>query len=195
MGSKWTLRNDGYDYFDYDYVLLKLDKPYTINSTVQLRLNFDSNLPAIGDNLTLCGMGQGNFPNHKDKDGKKNKKSVDYLHFAIEQYQYTNTDCNLKSKNGVKMWNGAVTARQLCWPERCLKKMEICAGLGDSGGPLVKIEGNIHVQVGVVSYGSENGEKPDIFARVSKFCDFTKKWVCDKWKSASSPKYICDSAC
>lgn len=197
--SKWTLGNTNYDYFDYDYALLKINKPYNMkDSPVQFRLNMDANFPMIGDDLTLSGLGAGNFPNDPDfePDGDNDDGgNVDYLHYATALYKYTNKDCNRKKKNGIKMWNGAITSRQMCWSERCWKELEVCPGAGDSGGPLVKIEGNIHTQVGLVSYGSNSGKKPDVLARVSKFCAFTKKWVCRKWKSMSPSEYLCASPC
>lgn len=195
--SQKTLNGNGGDDFDYDIALLKVDKPYDVkNSPITFRFNMDNDLPSKGEDLTLCGMGRGNFPNDAGFNGTDDEGGyMDYLHFGIAPYKYTNKSCNRKRKNGVTMWNGAVTKRQLCWSETCLDKWGICPGKGDSGGPLVKIVGNVHTQVGIVSYGTDKGERPDIFVRTSSLCSWVKRKVCSKWKSMQQSEYLCSNSC
>jgi len=218
-GSKWrrvvdiqihpktkqcTLQNSGCDNWNNDYALLKLNKPYDMSkyTNIQLRLNMaGNNIPEKGQDLTLCGFGEGNFPNGEftspDEDGKVDGKETDYVHYATTPFNYTNKECNTDGEfEGIKMWAGAVTSREMCW-ERCWKENEICPGSGDSGGPLVIIdkERNIYTQVGVVSHGSVSGEYPDVLARVSKFCKWTKKKLCNKWESLGPDDYLCKNSC
>lgn len=195
--SQKTLNNNGVDDFDYDIALLKLDQPYDItNSPITFKFNMDHNVPLKGEDLTLCGMGRGNFPNDSSFNGTDDQGGyVDYLHFGIAPYKYTNKNCNRKRKNGVKMWNGAITRRQLCWSETCIDKWGICAGSGDSGGPLVKIAGNTHTQVGITSYGSSAGDRPDVYTRTSRLCSWVRRKVCNKWKSLQQSDYLCNNSC
>merc|ERR1712154_83979 len=97
----------------------------------------------------------------------------DVLHYATTPYMYTNDVCNTNGKvDGVLMWGKKhVTDRQMCW-SRCWEDMEVCPGSGDSGRPLVIINDDVHTQVGVVSYGTASGKKPDVLTRVSIFCQW-----------------------
>jgi len=181
----------------YDYALLKLNKPYDMSkyTNIQLRLNMAGNkIPKKGQDLTLCGFGEGDFPNGKFTP---KGRETDYVHYATTPFNYTNKECNTNGKfEGVEMWAGIITPQQMCW-ERCWEKYEICPGYGDSGGPLVIVDKvtNIYTQVGVVSYGSSNGKKPDVFARISKFCQWTKQQLCDTWKSLGPDDYLCKNSC
>lgn len=196
--KKCTLKNDCWG--RYDYALLKLNKPYDMSkyTNIQLRLNMAGNkIPEKGQDLTLCGFGEGDFPNGGFTSPDKNGKTQDYVHYATTPFKYTNKECNTNGKfEGVEMWAGNITPQQMCW-RRCWEKYEICPGNGDSGGPLVIIDKvtNIYTQVGVVSYGPKSGKNPDVFARVSNFCEWTKEKLCNNWKSLGPDDYLCKNSC
>ena len=193
-GKTTTMTLDNISHSDYnaDIALLKLEKAVVTFSPIELVLNMNDAIPEIGDDLTMCGLGRGNFPNN-------NLLSVGYpefLHYATSPFKYTRSVCNSggKASDGVQMWEDWLTPRQMCW-SRCWTKNEVCHGTGDDGGPVVKIDGNIHTLVGVVSTGSSRGKKPDILASVSRLCEFFQDALCTEWQTFGPSSYLCSSTC
>lgn len=52
---------------------------------------------------------------------------------------------------------------------------------GDYGGPLVCRKGTKYVQVGIMSFGSQNGcglpNKPGVYTQVSKYLPFLEEYI------------------
>jgi len=204
--KKCTLNNNGCDDLHYDIALLRLNESFIMDpiinpNNIQLRLNMNGSVPTIGEDFTLCGMGRGNFPNDDNMFNDDEGVYPDKLYYASEEYKYTNQQCSTTGEvDGVQMWGPRqITTEQMCWSE-CATTFEVCPGSGDSGGPLVIIgsEQNsaiIHTQVGIVSFGDDDGLKPDVFTRVSTMCEWIKEWVCVKWQSLSSFDYLCSTPC
>lgn len=194
--TKKTLKN-AYFKLDFDIALIKLNEPYfpENSSDIVLRINTEEEIPTLFDTLEVCGLGRGNFPNDPnsepgDDDNYDDDTGLfpDVLHYAQLPYRYTNEECN--SPN---IWDGQVNERMMCGGIQCADELGVCPGSGDSGGPLVKIDGNVHTQVGIVSKGSSDGKNPDIFTRVSSFCHFIKKTVCEEWGLSDAD--FCSSNC
>lgn len=192
--KRCTLKNNwDCDELNFDYALMRLEKPYDMTefSNIELRFNMIQNSPSIGQDLTLIGMGRGNFINNEDL--KLPGDRTNDLFFATLPYKHENKKCG-------KLWDRSnkIPSTRICWNEgSCKKEESICAGKGDSGGPLVSIEGNVHTQIGVVSYLSNNDNAPDVFTRLgaTKICKFTQKQLCKKWKVVDTKHYLCANEC
>lgn len=180
----------------YDIALLKLDQQYNHDGP-QLKLNLDNKYPQLGEPLTVIGHGNGNFPNDDENFNDDEGTEIDDLAYGTTPYVYMNQECGSgkKLKKNVWGWNYKIDNWQICM-DGCVKKWDVCPGYGDSGGPVISIGANSDTQVGIVSYGDFDGEKPDVLARVSWYCDFIKYVVCDKWQSLSNSDYLCrENAC
>jgi len=199
--SRATLDNDNDDTWRYDYALLRLEEPYEYppGNNVELRLNMGADFPQRGDALTLVGLGKGDFPNDTEDD---NPPTDDYggfnptrVHYGSHPYTYSNRQCG-------RIWEWTIHDEQICWSDcEGWPDSGVCMGKGDSGGPLVSIDGNVHTQIGVTSYlSSAEGDElqePDVFSSVGSYdlCVFTKRWVCDEWRSMTDDDYLCREAC
>jgi len=201
--SRATLDNDNEDTWRYDYALLKLEQPYEYpagSSNVELRLNMGAAFPRRGDVLTLVGLGKGDFPNDTENDN--NPSTDDFggfnpnrVHYGSYPYTYSNRQCG-------QIWDWTIHDEQICWSDcEGWPDSGVCMGKGDSGGPLVSIDGDVHTQIGVTSYMSsaegDEVQEPDVFASVGSYdlCVFTKKWVCETWKSMGDDDYLCSETC
>ena len=157
---------------NYDYALMLLETEYIIESDITLKLNFDSDFPEEGSVLDVLGMGT----------TSSGASSVANMLRDVKVPAITNAEC--KNNYG----SSSVTSKMLCagYPEG---KKDACQG--DSGGPLVKINGNIHTQVGITSwgYGCALAGKAGVYSRVSEEILWMRKVICDDWKVGSD---LCD---
>lgn len=117
------------------YRLIQLPEPIAEVSPVALFVNEDSSLPSRGQILTVIGVG----------NTMQNGEQSDILQ-ELEVPAVSNAACNDEDS-----YNGDI-----------IDEVMFCAGMeeggadscqGDSGGPIVIVNGNSHIQVGVVSWG------------------------------------------
>ena len=153
-----------------DYALALLEKAYVMDSDIQLVLNENTNVPRDKEMLDALGMGQ-----TKDRDNGPETAELRDLKVPA----MTNNECR-------NYYGSDVKNNMLCAGYKEGKK-NIC--YGDSGGPLVKIDGNKHIQVGVVSFVGEKcvgKNSPGGYARVSEEIDWMRGIICNAWKIESS---------
>jgi len=143
--------------------LVLLEEAYNMDSSIQLVLNENSNFPPDDELLDVLGMGA------KQQSGFLTNELRD-----VKVPTMTNQEC--KNYYG----SASVTNKMLC---AGFKEGEKDACQGDSGGPLVKIEGNKHIQVGIVSWGIGCAQKnnPGVYSRVSEEIDWMRGIICDDW--------------
>jgi hypothetical protein len=157
---------------NYDYALILLETEYIIESDIKLKLNFNSNFPAEGSDLDVLGMGT----------TSSGASDVASILRDVKVPAITNAEC--KNNYG----SSSVTPKMLCagYPKGGKDSCQ-----GDSGGPLVKINGNVHTQVGIVSWGAgcALAGKPGVYSRVSEEISWMRKVICDDWKVGSD---LCD---
>jgi hypothetical protein len=157
---------------NFDYALMLLEKDYIIDSDIKLVLNYNNNFPEAGTNLDVLGMGT-------TSSGASNVAS---MLRDVKVPAITNDECKQAYNSN------SVTSKMLCagYPEG---KKDSCQG--DSGGPLVQINGNIHTQVGIVSWGAgcALAGKPGVYSRVSEEIEWMQGVICDTWKVDSD---LCD---
>jgi len=154
---------------NYDYALFRLEDKITLASNVVLKLNQEDAFPAIGQNLTVIGLGA----RSEEEDG-----SMPLLLHEVEIQAIDHKVCN-------RQYEGKVEQQSM-----------FCAGVdgggkdscqGDSGGPLFIRNGTEHIQVGIVSWGqgcARNGY-PGVYARISHVYDWIRKIACGCWQSDS----------
>ena len=117
----------------YDYMLIKLSSPVT--SVTPIPVNFDQAVPAVGESLTVIGLGV----------TQENGNQPDFLR-QVSVDTFSDSDCS-------SLLNGAIQ-----------EDIMLCAGFregqkdscqNDSGGPLFTVDssGRYDKQVGVVSWG------------------------------------------
>jgi trypsin len=167
------------NYNDYtsenDFALLKLQSPVTLSTILELSINDSMGSPSNGQDLTVLGLGlttegNGNSAANKLRD--------------VEVQAIDTADCNAGSAYDGEVYDDSM----------------FCAGVeggvkdscqGDSGGPIVIRDGNKHIQVGVVSWGTGCAQEsyPGVYARVSSAHEWIKGVVCDDWGSDAS---FCD---
>ena len=147
-----------------DFVLLRLWEDVPMSTEVTLSLNSQYVVPSEGDPVTTLGLGtlqQGGDVSNILRD--------------VEVFAINSEVCN-------RSYNGEV-----------IDDVMFCAGVegggqdacsGDSGGPLILKSGNIHLLVGIVSwgYGCAQAEYPGVYARVSSSYNWIKTTVCDDWR-------------
>jgi len=154
-------------YLNNDFGLLLLEKPYDYamnsNNKIQLVLNKDHNIPRSGDMLDAIGMGAKVF------GGSGGTELRD-----VSVPATSNPECREIYQT--------LTDRMLCAGEVDGGK-DACQG--DSGGPLLKRDGNIHIQVGIVSFGRNCAKFPGVYARISRGYNWIHKQVCEKWQVPS----------
>jgi len=137
-----------------DVMLVQLEEPVT-NTSVQ-ELNFDANVPADGETVTVIGIG------HTMEGGP----------FAATLQV---VDVNIVDFETCQNFFGII-----------VDDIMVCAGAdardscqGDSGGPLLTAN---NVQVGVVSFGAgcaQEGVPAAVYARVSAYEEFFKIGICE----------------
>ena len=151
-----------------DFYLYKLESEVFPATQVILTLNQDGAVPAADDELTVLGLGV------LEQGGT----TPDFLNDVVVP-TVSNEFCGSSQSYGDEFF-----------PE-----VMLCAGVpqkdscqGDSGGPLVMRDGNNHVLVGVVSWGTGCGEPdfPGIYARVSSAMSWIESIACDTWNSNGS---------
>jgi len=147
-----------------DFGLVLLEKSYSMNSDIQLLLNEDPSYPPNGEMLHVIGMGA------TSKGGPQASELRDALVPAMSQQQCMNYYHLSDAKMCAGEINGPTDACQ-----------------GDSGGPLLKKRSNnVHIQVGVVSYGAGCAKYPGVYSRISNQIDWIRNQVCQTWKVSSS---------
>ena len=125
--------------FDNDFMLVFLSRATTANVEL-IKLNTDSSVPDIDEEVTVMGWGDTDISNHVST-------LTDVL-LEVQVKVISNDECDNSSGSidGSGTYNGRITQNMLC-AEANLK--DSCQG--DSGGPLVTRDGKL--QVGVVSWG------------------------------------------
>ena len=147
-----------------DFGLVLLEKSYSMNSDIQLLLNEDPSYPPNGEMLHVIGMGA------TSKGGPQASELRDALVPAMSQQQCMNYYHLSDAKMCAGEKDGPTDACQ-----------------GDSGGPLLKKRSNnVHIQVGIVSYGAGCAKYPGVYSRISNQIDWIRNQVCDTWKVSSS---------
>ena len=151
---------------DNDFALYRLEKEVNIKTDITLLVNSEYKVPSVGQPVTVIGMGM------LYEEGPADNYLRDVEVLAIDE----------KVCNGRKGYGGLVN-----------DDVMFCAGVegggqdacsGDSGGPLILKSGNIHLLVGIVSwgYGCAQAEYPGVYARVSSSYNWIKTTVCDDWR-------------
>jgi len=151
-----------------DFMVMKLNNPVDIPI---ININADPEFPAEDATLTVVGFGavfEGGW-------GPRILQEVDVQHVSQEQ-------CN-------EEYDGDI-----------IEDVMLCAGVvgggkdscqGDSGGPIVqKVDDDLHVQVGVVSWGrgcARDGYS-GVYSRTSGAKDWLKSKICEL--SADPPAYL-----
>jgi hypothetical protein len=157
-----------------DFMLLRLQQPVTTTGGVVLELSDDPSNIQDGTPLTVLGLGVTNT------DGTTPQQLMDVQINAFSDDQCAEA-YGTEPSEGVSlsvMFCAGVNGggKDSCW--------------GDSGGPLVKIEGNRHIQTGVVSWGMDcaHPEYPGVYSRIPgnpQGFGWIKSIVCDSDPSAS----------
>ncbi|CAJ1963773.1 unnamed protein product [Cylindrotheca closterium] len=153
-----------------DIMLIQLQEPITVVTPVTLSLNENSTVPARGQLLTVIGVG------NTEEDGEQSNILQELTVPAV----------SLEACNDEESYNGDI-----------IDEVMFCAGVieggqdscqGDSGGPIVAVDGDTHVQVGVVSwgYGCAQADFPGVYARTSSAMDWINFLVCDCWGYADA---------
>ena len=165
--------------FDNDFMLVFLSRATTANVEL-IKLNADSSVPDINEEVTVMGWGDTDISNHVST-------LTDVL-LEVQVKVISNDECDNSSGNidGSGTYNGWITQNMLC-AEANLK--DSCQG--DSGGPLVTRDGKL--QVGVVSWGIGCASKhfPGVYARVSPAYDWIEREVCKGSEYAVEAGFDC----
>eukprot|EP00526_Cylindrotheca_closterium_P006657 CAMPEP_0113625050 /NCGR_PEP_ID=MMETSP0017_2-20120614/12929_1 /TAXON_ID=2856 /ORGANISM="Cylindrotheca closterium" /LENGTH=751 /DNA_ID=CAMNT_0000535131 /DNA_START=180 /DNA_END=2432 /DNA_ORIENTATION=- /assembly_acc=CAM_ASM_000147 len=156
---------------NYDFALLRLADKVTLPTTsnIVFKINKDEALPAIGQNLTVVGLG---MMGEDDDD----------MPTILQEVQVHAIDHKVCNQD----YDGQV-----------LEESMFCAGVegggkdscqGDSGGPLFIRNGNEHIQVGIVSWGEGCARSgfPGVYARISHAYDWIRQVACGCWESSAS---------
>jgi len=156
-----------------DFMLLRLATPVTTEGVVLELSNSAADIQA-GTPLTVLGLGV------TSTSGTNPSQLMD-----VEVNAYSDPDCAASYGSDVylsSMFCAGVPGggKDSCW--------------GDSGGPLVKIDGNVHKQVGVVSWGYDCAHPnfPGVYSRIPQSnngFEWIKTTVCDVWGEQAS---FCD---
>ncbi|KAG7351396.1 secreted trypsin-like serine protease [Nitzschia inconspicua] len=161
---------DGYNSFDYDIMLLKLDE--SLIQFKPLSLNFDNSLPQVGDAVTVIGLGLTDAQDYN---------SVSDILQELNLEIVPTEECFLPGSELNDVVNGDT--------EFCASSPGKTGGqdscLGDSGGPVFSVDSSgEHIQMGVVSWGgylcAEPGES-GVYSRVSTSRDFILSAVCGEF--------------
>merc|ERR1712160_196793 len=134
---------------DYDYALVRLNKPVTNIDPVIM--NEESDIPQQGQDVTTMGFGR----TTNNGNGKPSKKLLE-----VTVSTMSNKDCKNKYGSGI-------TDRMVCAEGGNTK--DSCNG--DSGGPLISENSNSVKLVGITSWGGQkcaDKNAPGVYARVSE---------------------------
>jgi len=144
-----------------------LEEEYIIESDITLVLNDNSNFPSTGDDLDVLGMGT------TSSGGNLSNRLRD-----VKVESFSNNQCK-------KYYGNSITDKMIC-AGYVEGGRDSCQG--DSGGPIVKVNGNTHIQVGIVSWGDgcAYANKPGVYSRVSEEIDWMRGIICDQWGVESS---------
>jgi len=148
-----------------DIMLIQLEEPITVTTPVTLSVNGNPSMPTRGQMLTVIGVGV------TEENGFQSDILQELEVPAV----------SLEACNDEDSYNGEI-----------IDEVMFCAGIeaggqdscqGDSGGPIVVVNGNNHVQVGVVSwgYGCARENLPGVYARTSSAMDWIKFVTCECW--------------
>lgn len=158
------IMHPSYDVYttDYDIALLKLKKPVSLTTGVQmipLASSTNASLYAADVSLTVSGWGttsSGGFTSQ-------------YLR-KVNVPVVVNTQCNA-------MYYGEITERMMCAGDTVSGGVDSCQG--DSGGPLIGQQNGNWVQVGIVSWGvgCADAAFPGVYTNVSNLRDWVAKKV------------------
>lgn len=138
-----------------DFAILKLSSPvYTV---YPIALNGDGAGPAIGQSLTVIGVGA--IRENGPSSGVLQQASVNVL--------------NPDTCNSNRQYNGMVIASTMFCAGTQSGERDSCQG--DSGGPLIQVINGIDTLVGIVSWGEgcARSSYPGVYARVS----WAKSWI------------------
>ena len=182
-----------------DFMLVFLEGTPTADNVIQVKLNSDSLVPSLGQDMTVMGWG--------DTDPRHDILTVG--EFSTPSEVLLNIDVGyLSNEECGSMWDGGFLGFggdfQWFWEVDITDSM-MCAKRsngqgtcqGDSGGPLIirGADGASDLQVGVVSFGSLSGcadtDKPDVYARVSNAYEWIQSEVCKGSTYASEAGFDC----
>jgi len=163
---------------DNDFMLLRLAEPVEMDTTVTLELSNNVNDIQGGNELTVLGLGvtANCFLGFCWGGNSAPSQLMD-----VDIQAYSDADCIDAygvGTNGVQidsMFCAGAVGRDSC--------------SGDSGGPLVRRVGNVHYQVGVVSWGigCADSRFPGVYARIPSYgYEWIKQVVCDQWGESAS---------
>lgn len=150
--------SDYHDFVDYDFALCKLDEPVDMDGwDIELVLNYKGNVPVGGETVKAIGLGRVSSTGNK-------ADTLKHVDVPVADQCYNNFD------DSIKICAGSI-GQGVCY--------------GDSGGPLVRIEGNVHLHIGVTSgtVDCEQSDKPGFFARTSAVTDWIEDTVCNVFDS------------
>lgn len=165
---------------NYDFALCKLNEPVNIDeSKVKLELNFQANVPSVGEDLVVMGLGA----------LAQGARGPEFVHDVVVPV-VSNKACNKANA-----YNGQITDAMMCAGFPKTGGKDSCQG--DSGGPIVKrtrkSDGTyVDTHVGVVSWGEGCAlkNKPGVYARTSVRANWIKSTMCGQLKSVAS---FCDN--
>ncbi len=181
------------DFFDNpinaDFMLVFLDREYTVGNVGLVTLNSNTPFPSVGLEVTAMGWGDTSFGGNAS-DVLLN---VDLNIISDEQCALTEAfdsqGIYYNYQDNVTDWEMALCAIGVNGKDTCQ---------GDSGGPLVVRGGNAgaDIQVGVVSWGIDCGREgiPGIYSQVSKAYNWIQDEVCKGSVYASDAGFDCSSA-
>ncbi|KAG7343389.1 peptidase S1 and S6 chymotrypsin/Hap family protein [Nitzschia inconspicua] len=147
-----------------DFMILVLSREVTIPTNIELRLSRDEGDIEPGTPLIAAGLGGVADPPESNPATTLQQTTL----FALPDNWCDQPDPDVSFCAGVNEAFGSSTST--------------CQG--DSGGPLLRAEGNIHYQVGVVSYGPGtcDGRNYDVYAQIpgnDEGFGFILNTVCD----------------
>ncbi len=171
---------------DKDFMLVFLDGAVAENANV-VRLNSDSSVPAVGQEVTVMGWG--------DLIAADDISEISDVLKSVNVKVISNEQCEASEgfvDGYYTSYDNQITENMLCAREY---QRDSCQG--DSGGPLV-IKGSdagSDVQVGVVSWGvgCASVDFPGIYARISQVYEWVENEVCTYSSYASEAGFNCGS--
>ena len=170
---------------DKDFMLVFLDG--AADNVNVVRLNSDSSVPAVGQEVTVMGWG--------DVVAADAVSELSDVLKSVNVNVISNEQCEVSE--GVidgyyTSYNDQITESMLC-----AEGYQSDSCQGDSGGPLIVKGGDAgsDVQVGIVSWGAgcASADFPGIYARISQVYDWIENEVCSYSSFASEAGFNCGS--
>ena len=175
--------------FEYDFMLLKLDRP--VNTVEPVGINFDEDYPEDGADLKVIGLGAtneaGGFPVFlQEVVVQKVAHEVCAANYAVDNVALIREDvmlCAAVDGGGRDACQGdAGTTNGTSYYSLSLRKRHsnyLFSFALTSGGPLLGENG---LQVGIVSFGLGCGRAayPGVYSKVSAVQDWLETKVCDE---------------